>query len=179
MKVNKEDLNNYICIASIGKPRGLNGEFFINSFCDPKENLLKYSNFYIQDDLIKNFKIEYIKKINLKMYAKILGVNDIDSIKKFTNLEIFINKNNLPEINENEAYWYELIGMQVIDLKTKDVLGIVKNLNNYGSSDCLEIAPTNSSIDNKKRLIPFITDKFISSINRKESIIFVNWDKSF
>jgi len=179
MKANKEDLNKYICIASIGKPRGLNGEFFINSFCDPKENLLKYSNFYIQDDLIKNFEIEYIKKINLKMYAKIFGINDIDSIKSFTNLEIFINKNNLPELNEKEAYWYELIGMQVIDVKTKDILGIVENLNNYGSSDCLELAPTGLSIDNKKRLIPFISDKFISSINRKKSIIFVNWDKSF
>jgi len=66
MKVNKLDSNNYICIASIGKPRGLKGEFFINSFCSPKENLLHYDNFYIQDDLIKDFKIEYIKKINSK-----------------------------------------------------------------------------------------------------------------
>jgi 16S rRNA processing protein RimM len=53
MKTNKEELNNYICIASIGKPRGLKGEFFINSFCEPKDNLLNYSNFFIQDDLIK------------------------------------------------------------------------------------------------------------------------------
>jgi 16S rRNA processing protein RimM len=179
MKVNKEEFNNYICIASIGKPRGLKGEFFINSFCAPKDNLLNYSNFFIQDDFIKDFKIEYIKKINLKMYAKILGINDIDSIKKFTNLQIFINKNTLPEIGDNEAYWHELIGMQVIDIKTKDILGIVENLNNFGSNDCLELAPTKLSIDNEKRLIPFIVDKFISSINREESIIFVNWDKSF
>jgi 16S rRNA processing protein RimM len=94
MKTNKEELNNYICIASIGKPRGLKGEFFINSFCEPKDNLLNYSNFFIQDDLIKDFKIEYIKKINLKMYAKIFGINDLESIKKFTNLKIFIDKDS-------------------------------------------------------------------------------------
>ena len=109
MKANKEELNNYICIASIGKPRGLKGEFFINSFCVPKDNLLNYSNFLIQDDLIKDFKIEYIKKINLKMYAKIFGINDIESIKKFTNLEIFIDKGSLPKIGYKEAYWHELI----------------------------------------------------------------------
>jgi len=179
MKANKEEINNRICIASIGKPRGLKGEFFINSFCTPKDNLLNYSNFYIQDNLIEDFKIEYIKKINLKMYAKIFGINDVDSIKKFTNLEIFIDKSCLPKIGDKEAYWHELIGMQVIDIKTKDLLGVVENLNNYGSNDCLELVPTKQSVDNEKRLIPFIVNKFISSIDREESIIFVYWDKSF
>ena len=179
MKVNKLDSNNYICIASIGKPRGLKGEFFINSFCSPKENLLHYDNFYIQDDLIKDFKIEYIKKINSKIYAKIFGVNDIDSIKKYTNLNIFIKKDYLPEPEKNEAYWYELIGMRVIDVKSEDLLGVVESLNNYGANDCLELMPTQESIDKQKRLIPFVIDKFISSINREESVIFVNWDKGF
>ena len=157
MKANKEELNNYICIASIGKPRGLKGEFFINSFCAPKDNLLNYSNFFIQDDLI----------------------NDVESIKKFTNLEIFIDKGSLPKIGYKEAYWHELIGMQVIDMKTKDLLGVVENLSNFGSNDCLELVPTKQSVDNNKRLIPFIVDKFISSIDKEESIIFVYWDKSF
>ena len=179
MKTNKEELNNYICIASIGKPRGLKGEFFINSFCEPKDNLLNYSNFFIQDDLIKDFKIEYIKKINLKMCAKIFGINDLESIKKFTNLKIFIDKDSLPKIGNNEAYWHELIGMQVIDMETKDLLGVVENLCNFGSNDCLELVPTKQSVDNNKRLIPFIVDKFISSIDKEESIIFVYWDKSF
>ena len=66
MKVNKELENNHICIASIGKPRGLKGEFFLNSFCNPKENILNYSEFFIQDNKISNFKIEYIRKINSK-----------------------------------------------------------------------------------------------------------------
>ena len=179
MKTNKEELNNYICIASIGKPRGLKGEFFINSFCEPKDNLLNYSNFFIQDDLIKDFKIEYIEKINLKMCAKIFGINDLESIKKFTNLKIFIDKDSLPKIGNNEAYWHELIGMQVINIETKDLLGVVENLSNFGSNDCLELVPTKQSVDNNKRLIPFIVDKFISSIDKEESIIFVYWDKSF
>ena len=113
------------------------------------------------------------------MYAKIFGIDDIDSIKKYTNLNIFINKDSLPEAEENEAYWYELIGMKVIDVKSKDILGIVEKLNNYGANDCLELIPTQESIDDQNRLIPFVIDKFISSINREESTIFVNWDKSF
>lgn len=63
MKVNSTEKNNLICVASIGKPRGLKGEFFLNSFCTPKENILNYNNFIIQDNKIENFKINYIKKV--------------------------------------------------------------------------------------------------------------------
>jgi 16S rRNA processing protein RimM len=69
--------------------------------------------------------------------------------------------------------------MQVIDMESKDLLGVVENLSNFGSNDCLELVPTKQSVDNNKRLIPFIVDKFISSIDKEESIIFVYWDKSF
>jgi 16S rRNA processing protein RimM len=71
------------------------------------------------------------------------------------------------------------MGMRVIDVKSNDLLGVVESLNNYGANDCLELTPTQESIDNQKRLIPFVIDKFISSINREESVIFVNWDKGF
>jgi len=46
MKTNKLDIKNFICIASVGKPRGLKGEFFLNSFCYPKDNILEYSILY-------------------------------------------------------------------------------------------------------------------------------------
>ena len=95
MKTNKLDIKNFICIASVGKPRGLKGEFFLNSFCYPKDNILEYSKFYIQDNKIPDFEIEYIKKINSKFCAKVKNINDIENIKNLTNLKsILINKNS-------------------------------------------------------------------------------------
>ena len=35
-----------ICVGSIGKPRGLKGEFFLNSFCDPKTEYLQLFKFH-------------------------------------------------------------------------------------------------------------------------------------
>ncbi|NDE95470.1 MAG: 16S rRNA processing protein RimM, partial [Proteobacteria bacterium] len=42
-----------------------------------------------------------------------------------------------------------------------------------------EINPTKLSVDDEKRLIPFIRDEFIQSIEREKNIIYVNWDKTF
>ena len=70
--------NKLICIGSIGKPRGLKGEFFLNSYCNPPENILNYSNFLIEDNKIISFKISYIKQVNKKFYSKINSINNID-----------------------------------------------------------------------------------------------------
>ena len=179
MKTNKLDIKSFICIASVGKPRGLKGEFFLNSFCHPKDNILEYSKFYIQDNKIPDFKIEYIKKINSKFCAKVKNINDIDNIKNLTNLKIYVDKQELPKLKNKEAYWFELTNMEVIDKDSGDILGIVSSLNNYGAQDCLEVKPTDYSVDKSKRLIPYIKDEFIESIERDKNIIYVNWDKTF
>ena len=62
------------------------------------------------------------------------GINDIDAIKKFTNSKIYINKQDLPNLDDNEAYWFELIDMEVIDKDSGDLLGKVSSLNTIPSN---------------------------------------------
>ena len=79
--------NNLVCIANIGKPRGLKGEFFLNSFCSPKENILNYID-YIFIDNENKLSIEYIKKNNSKFLAKLKNIDSIDEIKEYTNIKL-------------------------------------------------------------------------------------------
>ena len=72
-----------------------------------------------------------------------------------------------------------MIDLTVIDFDTDDILGEVKDINNFGSNDCLEVNPTNDSVDDLKRLIPYVENKIIKSINKEKSIIYVNWPKDF
>ena len=98
MKKNKQ-----VCIANIGKPRGLKGEFFLNSFCSPKENILNY----IDDIFIDNenkLSIEYIKKINSKFLAKLKNIDSVDEIKKYTNIKLYISSENLPQLKSCLLY---------------------------------------------------------------------------
>ena len=57
--------NKLICIGSIGKPRGLKGEFFLNSFCNPPKNIISYTK-YIKTNNDIDLKIEYIKENNIQ-----------------------------------------------------------------------------------------------------------------
>ena len=171
--------NKLVLIASIGKPRGLKGEFFLNSYSNPPENILNYSNFLKNDDISVNLKIEYIRRINKKFYSKILDINDVDEIKKYTNTKLFIEYKNLPELPQNETYLHDLIGMIVIDQNLDEILGVVDGLNNYGADDCIIVKPSINSVDKQERLIPFIKDKFIKSVDKKKRVIKVDWQKDF
>ena len=171
--------NKLVLIASIGKPRGLKGEFFLNSYSNPVENILNYSNFLKNDDISVNLKIEYIRRINKKFYSKILDINDVDEIKKYTNTKLFIDYKNLPELPQNETYLHDLMGMIVIDQNLDEILGVVDGLNNYGADDCIIVKPSINSVDKQERLIPFIKDKFIKSVDKKKRVIKVDWQKDF
>ena len=170
--------NKLICIGSIGKPRGLKGEFFLNSFCNPPKNIINYTK-YIKTNNDIDLKIEYIKENNLKLLSKIKGVGDVDEIKVHTNTMLYISSNNLPEIKQEEIYWHDLEGMAVIDHNNNEVLGTVKELNNFGSNECLIIQPTDDSVDDQQRIIPFIKNTFIDSIDKKNRVIKVNWQSDY
>ena len=170
--------NNQVCIANIGKPRGLKGEFFLNSFCSPKENILNY----IDDIFIDNenkLSIEYIKKSNSKFLAKLKNIDSVDEIKEYTNIKLYISSENLPELKSDEVYWHDLKGMIVIGLNKNEILGEVKELNNFGANDYLIVKPTPDSVDEKERLIPFIKEKFIDSIDKKERVLKVYWQSDY
>ena len=69
--------------------------------------------------------------------------------------------------------------MRVIDQNFNEILGIVDGLNNFGSDDCLLIKPTQDSVDEEERLIPFIKDKFIKVIDKKNRVLEVDWKKDY
>ena len=170
--------NKLICIGSIGKPRGLKGEFFLNSFCNPPKNIIGYAEHIKTNDDI-DLKIEYIKENNSKFLSKIKGIADVDEIKKHTNIMLYISSKNLPEIKQDEIYWHDLEGMVVIGHNKNEILGAVKELNNFGSNECLIIQPTDDSVDEQQRLIPFIKEIFIDSIDKKNRVIKVNWQSDY
>ena len=176
MKKNR-DTSDLILVAKVGKSKGLKGEFFLNSLCDPKENIIRYSDFKIGSSL-ESINFEYIKISNNKLISKIKEINGVDEVKNLTNKKIYIKKSELPELPDNEIYWHNLEGMEVLN-KLDENLGTIKEVTNYGSSDILKVIPTKLSIDNECRLIPFIKGKYIISFSVNENLLIVDWGKDY
>jgi len=126
--------------------------------------------------MMEEVDFEYIKKSNSNVIGKLKLIDDIDAIKDFGQKDIYILKSELPELKTNEAYWFELEGMQVINLEGQQ-LGYVQAVNNFGASDILEVKPMNKK--QKILLIPFIKNRIIISINKSENSVLVDWQKDY
>ena len=171
------DLSLFLLIAKIGKTRGLKGEFFLRSFAQNSEALFSFNKFYaLSSSTMQEVHFEFMKQSNANIIAKLKSINDIDGIKAFGQKDIFVLKSELPELEVNEAYWFELVGMQVINLEGKN-LGQVHEVNNFGANDVLEVEPLNRL--KKNLLIPFIKNRVIISIDKSANSILVDWQEDY
>ena len=48
-----------------------------------------------------------------------------------------------------------------------------------GANDVLAVKPIEGSIDNKERLIPFLTKENINKIKLQDKTVYVKWPKDF
>jgi 16S rRNA processing protein RimM len=175
MKKNSSiDKSLFVLIAKIGKTRGLKGEFFLRSFAEKLETLTSFKKFFsLQPCTMEEIFFEYIKKSNNNIIAKLKSIDDIEGIKSFGQKDIYVLKSELPELEKNEAYWFELEKMQVLNLEGQH-LGNVDRVDNFGANDVLKVQKKNKTL-----LIPFIKNRVIISINKKENSILVDWQEDY
>ncbi len=96
-----------------------------------------------------------------------------------TNFEIAIDPTSLPELSEDEFYWRELFGMQVVTTKGYH-LGEVSDILETGSNDVLVVkANIKDAFGQKERLIPFLEEQVIKQVDREAQRIEVDWDPGF
>ena len=168
------DTSLFILIGKIGKTRGLRGEFFLRPFSETIETFLSFKKFYIlESSMMQEVDFEYLKESNTNIIAKLRSINDIDEVKAFGQKNIYILKSELPELEKDEAYWFELEKMKVINLEGHQ-LGHVASVNNFGANDVLEVTKGNQTL-----LIPFIKNRIIISINKPENSIIVDWQEDY
>tara|TARA_B100001778_G_scaffold155877_1_gene128157 strand:+ start:185 stop:712 length:528 start_codon:yes stop_codon:yes gene_type:complete len=160
-----------VAIGSIGKSHGLNGSFFLNSYCDPEENFFTYERFFlIQKNKILELSIKSKQIKSSKNIINISGIESVDEIKKLTNSEIYtLNKYLKPE--DGEYYWKDLLQLEVYN-ENNELLGVISEIRNYGANDTLIIKNKTSQL-----LIPFVKDVFIKKVDLVKGILIVNWNK--
>lgn len=121
-----------------------------------------------------------IKKITL-VEGKRQGKNVIVSLENIVDREIaetlfgwdiYINHSQLPEIDADEYYWTDLVGLKVETLQGVN-LGVVDYLLATGANDVLVIA------GDKERLIPYLQGKTIKKIDLTKGFMVVDWDPEF
>jgi 16S rRNA processing protein RimM len=93
--------------------------------------------------------------------VRIAGVGDRDAAAKLCNLDLFVPRDRLPAIEEEDTYYHaDLIGLAAVS-ETGVALGTVTALHNFGAGDLIEIATPQGG---EPLLLPF-TDAIVPEID--------------
>lgn len=165
--------NEYVNVGKVSGAFGIKGWLKIFSFTDPRENILAYSPWVLRKG--NQSKVVNVLDGNIQgrsIVAQVSGVIDRDMAIGLSNWDIFINPEQLPEPEEGEYYWSELLGLTV-ETTQGEVLGVVDNLLETGANDVIIVS------GERERAIPFLQGQTIVKVDLEAAKIIVDWDPDF
>ncbi len=162
---------NKILVGKISNPHGIKGWVKVISFTDPIENILSYKKWTISDNQTeKTYCLEDSRIQGNKIVIKLEGVNNRDDADLLKNLQIEVNRSDLPKLDENSYYWEDLVDFNVIDINGMHV-GKVDSLFRTGSNDVLVIINKTK----QRLLVPFIMVEVIKYVDLDKELISIDW----
>lgn len=143
-------LENPILMATIGAAQGLRGEVRVRSYTGDPVALGDYGNLHSSDGRV--FEILDIREAKNIAIVRFRGVNDRTAAEALNGLELYIERDNLPddELEDDEFYYADLEGLQVVD-ETGKGYGTVSGVYDFGAGDLLEL----KGPGRRPALIPF------------------------
>lgn len=126
----------HILVGKIVAPQGIRGEVRVQSFAEKTtdfKNMAVFSNQFGADD----FRFVRVVPNSNVVIAKIRGVDDRNMAETLRGTELFVARDALPELSDDEFYQADLIGFDVIHDGKK--IGVVDCFQNYGAGDIIEL----------------------------------------
>ena len=161
--------DNHIIVGKILTTHGIKGWLTIGSYTSNQEDIFKYNLKVIINNKFKQLMVTEHNLMPKKIIMKLEDTDTIESCSEYINLDLYTLIDELPEVDNDEYYWHDLIGCTVLN-ENNVLLGVADSLFNSGDTDILVVKNNNSL---KEVLIPFLKANIISIKNRK---IIVRWN---
>ena len=159
----------YFKIGKIVTTKGLKGEVKVYSHTDEIERFLDLEYFYIGKDRETKY---YIQKANIiadnMVTVKMKDYDTVESVQKFVSKFIYVDRENSYELDDDEMFIVDMIGM---DVRTEDGkhIGKLADVLQYTANDVYVV----KSDEGKEYLIP-ATYEIVPEINQEENYMIVN-----
>jgi 16S rRNA processing protein RimM len=169
-----------VLVGKIGASYGIKGWFKVNAYTEVPEGIFEYRPWFVELNGQKHVvEVAEWRRHNKGLIAKFDGIDSRNDAEAWLHGEISVSADQLPELADDEFYWRDLKGMQVVTDKGYN-LGTVSGLMETGSNDVLVVdGNRNDAFGKTERLIPFIQDEVIIAVNKEENTITVDWDPGF
>jgi 16S rRNA processing protein RimM len=169
-------------VGRIGEAWGLKGGFHVLPYADPPEALLAASRWHLKPaegarrpasapTLPSTLDIASVRSSGDGLIASSPAIADRTAAEALRGARIFIARSEFPQPAEDEFYWADMIGLDVVN-RDGVTLGSVVGLIDTGPHSVLRIRP--GAADGEEVLIPFVS-AYVDSVDLPARRIVVDW----
>lgn len=126
-----------VCIGAIAGAFGVRGEVRLKSFCSDPEAIASYGPLTTEDGG-RSFKVSLTRAIPNGFAARLSGVTTKEEADALRGVSLYVGRDRLPALGDDEFYHADLIGLTVYDTGG-GVVGTVSAVHNHGAGDLLEV----------------------------------------
>ena len=152
---------------------GVKGWLKIFANTDKKENILAYQPWFVERNNVRRaIKLKAGKLHGKTIIAQLENVENRNEAEMLVGCDIYATANQLPVLNNDEYYWSELTGLEVVSINGKNY-GVIDHLLETGANDVIVVK------GDRERLIPFVMGKVIRSVDLQGRQMVVDWEADF
>lgn len=193
-------------LAVVGKVTavyGVKGWVKIHSFTEPMENILGFRSYFLSvgssgaSQGWQPLEFSDVKRHGKGLIALIDGVSDREVAGQYCQRDIAVPIDEMPELEEDDFYWRELIGLKVYTVSAGEgvdveggqsnagdtdkglLLGTVNQMMETGANDVMVVKKCRGSVDDQERLIPWLPEQVVKHVDLEAGLITVDWPVDF
>jgi len=173
--------NEMVIMGRVVAPYGILGWLKIQPSTEYLDGLLDYPTWWIgrQQDTLqagqkaspwREYQVETGKIHADSLLVKLIGIDSREAALALKSQHIAVARQALPALAQDEYYWSDLIGMQVVNLQQHD-LGSIQDIFATGANDVIVVKQADSD---RQRLLPFVAQT-VQDVDMQKRIVTVDW----
>ncbi|MEG2770150.1 MAG: ribosome maturation factor RimM, partial [Oscillospiraceae bacterium] len=138
-------LKNFIEAGEIVAVHGLTGEMKLNPWCDEPSFLKGIKVCYFDEKGTAKADVQGIRPQNTMALVRLVGVDTVDTARTYIGKTLYINRNDV-KLKDGRYFVQDIIGLKVIDAKTKKEYGVITDVTHPGAQDIYTIKTENDTV---------------------------------
>ncbi|CAO1660705.1 Ribosome maturation factor RimM [Salinicola sp. NYA28a] len=175
----QNDETQHVVLGRLTSPHGVKGWLKVYSYTSPAQGIFDYPVWVLSmQGQRQSRRLLDARPQGKSLVVRLEGIDTRELAEQWAGAEVSIEKTALPELDSGEYYWHQL---EELEVKTCDgvKLGRVDHLFETGANDVLVVKPSEGSLDDRERLLPFLPDDVIVQVDLAGRFMIVDWDPAF
>ena len=165
-------------VAHVTGAYGITGWIRLRPYSSDADALLHAKTWWLDKPELHDVDVMQVRTQGEDVVARIMGIESRNAAEDLRGATVQIRRAHFPPLDDNEFYWIDLIGLDVVNL-AGEALGKVTGLMDNGAHPILRVeVPAQGADKAQELLIPFV-DRFVPGVDQTAKVITVDWEKDF